>query len=252
MNHLLLPLRHAAELLDQHSWAVCNKQHSILCKAIEEMRALRDVRNYPPMTASKVTSHVPMNMHVQCIQRIAECRRTLQQQSLLQPSSTPLPSTSNELLQLHINLADIMKSLYAAVRHLQLSVFQMIRTDSVLRCTCRAALHGELAHVPWRPNTNIQIPTYIVIWDELSGRRLPPMHARWHTPCDCNAVPHIMLQKLIQRHHRVTQASFPNRIITAIMQPVRAEDALVIMEGMALRIDVEHYTGDKQTMLYIS
>ena len=110
-------------------------------------------------------------------------------------------------------------------------------------------MHSELAHVPWRPNSKIQIPTYSVIWDELSGRNLPPTHAHWNAPSECNTAPHDMLQHLLQRHQIAAQALFPSRIIKTILQPILEKDNLVILEGLALRIDVEQQVGVRNTIL---
>ena len=48
VTQLLFPLRHACELLDNHTWRSCNSQHNLLCIEIEELMSVKDIHRHPP------------------------------------------------------------------------------------------------------------------------------------------------------------------------------------------------------------
>jgi hypothetical protein len=240
-NRLLFPLRIAAAILDEQTWNTSNTTHRLLCEEIEAIGACKDVHRT-----------VSVLMHQQGIENIIKKRKELESNGLLPNKNNNLPAwlsargdTDRQRL-FHMTLA-LGGDIHDALQHLQLCVFEQIRTETRLRCTCKAALHGVYNNSSWRCEAKVLIPTLTTTWDEIHGSRKPPILAAWNVPTLCKRIPRTMLVDSLHHLTRAAQEAAPGRNVWVNLNPLRADQALVIMDGFAIHIDLSQLTRIKNT-----
>ena len=237
MDLLSFALRHAHVLLNEQKWRSCNSQHQILCDELEIALSVKEVHRQPPGDATQLDA----NLHLQGIQMLLTQRQRLATAGLLQPHDfqeySVMPGDADKDRLFNMLLANHHALSEARVK-IQTDTLEQIRTETIIRSTCKAAWHGALSCNKWRPDAQTLVPTFTITWDAHYGRNLPPLRAVWNVPTACTIIPRTTLVTAQKQLQQDAERNAPMQTIFVNMEPGFAEHVKVTLPGFHFRIDI--------------
>ena len=240
---LMLPLRHASELLDERSWQQYNDRQRALCHEFEDLHNLQNaascVRHSDTMDVDATAPPSDVNLHQPVLHALLALKTSLESQHMMLENVTktkPRHNTCDEryVYQLYHELD---RRIRLSLLLLQKQVLRQMCTVFRLKCTCKAALRAATSN-KWRHDALVRVPTLTVLWDATAGAQAPPTHASWNIPTTCTLIPQLGMVDTLDELHHSMKASHKHRQMHVTLFPINNTDTHVILDGYVIYIDV--------------